>query len=355
MAELFDAQTKDNIEERMAQTLKTVTGSDKSTVEGTFSRDLIDTNAVEFENSYAEMALLRDAAFAETSWGEYLTLRASEFGIDRKQAVKAKGHVTVTGSSGSYVIKKSLFQTPEGVCFYTTEEAMIPLAKNSVTIPIEAAEAGTSGNVEAGLITEIPYSIPGIYTVTNAEACTDGADEETDEALLERLLFKVRQPITSGNANHYRYWAMSVDGVGNCKVLPLWNGNGTVKVIIVTNENTPASKELIEDVAAYIEEKRPIGATVTVVSPKLLSIDITAVIYGKANTEAVKKAITAYLKKDGFRLSYVSIAHIGKMLLEVDGITDYDALQLNGQERNIPLTSEQLPVIGKVVLRHAEE
>ena len=29
---------------------------------------MIDTNAVEFENSYAEMAMLRDAAFAETAW-----------------------------------------------------------------------------------------------------------------------------------------------------------------------------------------------------------------------------------------------------------------------------------------------
>ena len=30
-------------------------------MEGTFASDLIDANAVEFESSYAEMAMLRDA------------------------------------------------------------------------------------------------------------------------------------------------------------------------------------------------------------------------------------------------------------------------------------------------------
>ena len=97
MSNLFDAQTKDVIESRMAQTLHTITEKEQSTMEGTFARDLIDANAVEFESSYAELAMLRDAAFAETSWGDYLTLRAAEFGVDRKKAVKAKGEVTVTG------------------------------------------------------------------------------------------------------------------------------------------------------------------------------------------------------------------------------------------------------------------
>mgnify|MGYP000358830716 FL=1 len=97
MSDLFDAQTKDQIESRMVQTLHTLTDTDKTAIEGSFARDMIDTNAVEFENSYAEMAMLRDAAFAETAWGDYLTLRAEEFGIQRKQAVKTNGKVTVTG------------------------------------------------------------------------------------------------------------------------------------------------------------------------------------------------------------------------------------------------------------------
>lgn len=113
MSNLFDAQTKDQIESRMVQTLHTLTETNKTAIEGSFTRDMIDTDAVEFENSYAEMAMLRDAAFAETAWDDYLTLRAEEFGIQRKQAVKANGQVTVTEQSGltSYVAAYSRRKT----------------------------------------------------------------------------------------------------------------------------------------------------------------------------------------------------------------------------------------------------
>lgn len=355
MSNLFDAQIKDMIEGRMTQTLHTITANEQSTIEGTFARDLINANAVEFESSYAEMAMLRDAAFAETSWGEYLTLRAAEFGIERKHAVKARGEVTVTGTDGAYIIRNSLFQTKDGQRFYTTASATIPMDATEVIIPVEAVDVGTVGNVAEEMITEIPYSIPNVTAVINHKKCTDGADEETDEALLARLLFRVRQPITSGNANHYRDWAMSVDGVGNCKVIPLWKGNGTVKVIIVTADNESASEELIKEVFDYIENQRPIGATVTVVSPEPLAINLTADIYGTADSETVKSTIMAYLKQTGFTLSYVSLAQMGKLLLSVNGITDYKDLRLNGKAANVELTNEQIPVAGRVVLNLVSE
>lgn len=160
MSDLFDAQTKDQIESRMVQTLHTLTDTDKTAIEGSFARDMIDANAVEFENSYAEMAMLRDAAFAETAWGEYLTLRAEEFGIQRKQAVKANGQVTVTGQSGAYIIRGSLFQTKDGLRFYTTESATIPSDGTEADIAVQAADTGVKGNVAPGTITEIPLFHP---------------------------------------------------------------------------------------------------------------------------------------------------------------------------------------------------
>ena len=202
MSNLFDAQTKDQIESRMVQTLHTLTDTDKTAIEGSFARDMIDTNAVEFENSYAEMAMLRDAAFAETAWGDYLTLRAEEFGIQRKKAVQANGTVTVTGQSGAYIIRGSLFQTKDGLRFYTTESATIPADGTEVEIAVQAADVGAKGNVASGTITEIPYSIPNVYSVTNQTKCTDGADEETDAALLARLLFRVRQHMADVSSSH---------------------------------------------------------------------------------------------------------------------------------------------------------
>ena len=62
MSDLFDAQTKDQIESRMVQTLHTLTDTDKTAIEGSFARDMIDANAVEFENSYACLLYTSDAA-----------------------------------------------------------------------------------------------------------------------------------------------------------------------------------------------------------------------------------------------------------------------------------------------------
>lgn len=45
-------------------------------------------------------------------------------------------------------------------------------------------------------------------------------DGETDDAFRARLLDKIRQPITSGNANHYVYWARQVPGVGAAAASP---------------------------------------------------------------------------------------------------------------------------------------
>ena len=54
-------------------------------------------------------------------------------------------------------------------------------------------------------------------------------------------------------------------------------------------------------------------------------------------------------------LSYVSLAQIGRLILSVDGITDYRNLKLGGKAENIRLTNEQIPVVGKVVLNLVSE
>ena len=102
-------------------------------------------------------------------------------------------------------------------------------------------EYGAKGNVAAGAITIIPMSIPGITRVTNAAATYDGFGEETDDELRERLLFKVRQPATSGNMNDYIEWGTSVEGVGTSPSYRSGIGNGTVKLLVTDSNGQPAS------------------------------------------------------------------------------------------------------------------
>lgn len=344
----FEQQSTSDVLARLKTNLAT-TDNTATTVEGSFNADILTANSIEFGQAYNEMNLMIEAAFADTSWGDYLTMKANEMGVMRKQATAADVVLKITGTAGASIIKGSLFSTAEDLKFYTTAAAVVG-SNGTVTVKAQCGDAGTAGNVAIGTITKIPYSIPGITSVTNEIAAADGYTEETDAALLARYLLKVRAPATSGNANHYQEWALSVPGVGQAKVYSLWKGNGTVKVIIVDSNNATASDTLVQAVADYIETVRPIGATITVTSPSPYPIDIYADIKGVADTTTVKAAVNAYFSAYGFTSTYISYAQIGKILLDSGVISDYKNLIVCGGTTNVTLTIDQIPICGTVTL-----
>lgn len=341
---MYEAREQDEILTELQQNV----GNDASSYEGTFTYDVLAANSIEFAKQEVEREQAYKAMFARTSWGEYLEMRAEEHGIFRRQAVKAKGTVTVSGNGA--VPQGSVFQTFTGIAFYTTKAASIT---QSGDIPVECSTAGTIGNVKAGTITVIPMSIPGISSVMNADATYDGFDEEDDATLYNRLIFKVRQPATSGNVNDYIEWATSIAGVGHVTVVPLWNGNGTVKVIIADSSGSPASSNLLKQVSTTIETKRPIGATVSVVAPAILELHIALTpTKGKGDADAIKTLLNNYFTSRNFSGGKVSYAVVGKMIIddESTNVTDYDSLTINGDVKNISLTDEQIPKVTEVTL-----
>lgn len=342
---MYEAREQDEILSELQEN----TSTDASSYEGTFTYDVLAANSIEFAKQEVEREQAYKAAFAKTSWGDYLAMRAEEHGIFRRQAVKAKGTVTITGTG--VVPLNSLFQTESGITFQTTKAATIT---RSGDIPVECTTGGTIGNVEAGTITVIPMSIPGISSVTNAEATYDGFDEEDDASLYNRLIFKVRQPATSGNKNEYIQWVTSIAGVGKVVVLPLWNGNGTVKVLLTDSNGNPASGSLQKTVADYIESVRPIGATVTVAAPDIfeVKIAITPLDSKNADAAAIKTVVNAYFGSHQFANIRVTCAMIGKMILEDSscGVNDYESLTVNGSSTMVTVTTEQIAQCTEVTI-----
>lgn len=314
-----------------------------------------------FRGNYIELDRVIKLGFAQTTYGQYLDMRAAEHGLERKLATKATGTkannnpLKIIGSNGTVVPLGSIFTTKAGIVFKTTEEVVIG-ESGQVYVDIEADVAGASGNVPAGTITEIPISIPGVTSVMNENPTTGGTDTETDADLLARLLEKVRLPATSGNVAHYLQWAKEVNGVGDAKVIPTWNGPGTVKVIVIDSNKQPASADIVTAVANHIEEVRPIGATVTVISAAGLVINVSVVLildqaYTLAQVQPViETAIANYLKEIAFRQDYVSYAKIGSLILETPGVLDYSNLTLNGGTANVSVGTEQVAVLGTVTL-----
>lgn len=344
---------KDDIQSRMVSEMNKV--SDKATMEGSFARDVISANSVEFENAKAEIALMIQAAYGTTAWGDYLTAIASEFGVDRKAATHAVGRVVVYGSAGSYVPKGTLFDTKDGSIQFATDTAVTIGASGSVEVSVTSVGTGAACNIAAHTIVHIPMSVPGVSRVDNPLGTHDGAAVEDDETLRARYLAYVREPATSGNAYHYKRWALAVPNVGEAKVIPLWNGPGTVKVLIIGPDRNRCSDEVVKNCKDYIESVRPIGATVTVVTPSYIPINIKATLKVR-NTDngyyaACQKALTEYFINKGFNEdNVVSVAQVGRIILNTGLIEDYSALTLNDKSANITISADQLPRLGKLEL-----
>lgn len=345
------AETKEQILQRLLAQIPDE--YDKS--EGSFFYDVLSAVAIELAAAQALVEQYLQLGFAETTSGSYLDYRAHEHGLERKAATKATGQVTISGSNGTVVPAGSLFATAGGVQFQTLAAVTIG-ETGQVIANIEAVEPGASGNVPAGAINTIPVSIAGVTGVTNTQATSGGTDTESDAALLARLLEKVQSPATSGNAAHYKQWALEVAEVGDAKVIPEWNGPGTVKVVIIDSNKQPASTDIVQDVADHIEEVRPIGAAVTVISATSLAIDVSATLtldpaYTLAQVQpAIEAAITNYLKEIAFKQDYVSYAKIGSLILDTPGVLDYANLLVNGGTGNVSVGTEQVAVLGTVTL-----
>jgi uncharacterized phage protein gp47/JayE len=296
-----------------------------------------------------------DAHMPDTATEGDLDRVAKAYGVTRKQADKAVGEVTFTGTPGTVIGAAVPVSTQAGFVFLTDALATIA-AGGTVTVGVTAAQPGTRGNVSAGSVAVVPISVAGVDSITNSQPMAGGADAEDDDSFRERLLLKIRLPSASGIESDYVRWAREVQGVEDARCAGLWDGPGTVKVIIAGAGMQPADSETLERCEDYLETVRPIGAQITVVSVESVVVNIAATVTLSAGytlavvKDAFSTAIQAYFKDQAFSTNYLSYAKAGALLLSVAGVLDYSGLLLNGAASNVALTDEQVPTLGTVTL-----
>lgn len=347
---MYEAQTEEAIKQRMLGRISTDT--DKS--EGSFVNDAVAPVSVELAQSYIQLERLLALAFAQTSSGNYLDMRAGEYGISRNMGSKAAGCISFTGNNGVAIPGGTQIQTGGGLIYTTTDSGI--LTEGILDLQVTAEDIGIKYNVPAGSLIQLPVQVVGITGVTNIEPITGGSDIESDQSLLQRVLIKVRMPSTSGNANDYKLWALSVSGIGDAKVFPVWDGPGTVKVIVIDTEKKPANMNLVSSVSGVIENNRPIGAKVDVAAaqPLIIDINVTVVKDSSPPLEQIKEEVAVkvggYLKSIAFRQSYVSYAQVGNAIMQCSGIEDYSNLLVNNGSANITVGAEEVAIVGTVTV-----
>lgn len=359
-------QTVDAIRQRMLESIP----SDIDKSEGSFIWDALSPAAIELALAALWAQDILQRGFAGTTFGPYLDLRCDEHGIARRQAVKATGQVKVTGTAGTLVPAGTVVATPADPATNNPSTEFITIADLVIDqagvgyANIEAIKAGKDGNVGVGAINILVTPVSGVSSVINTNPTSGGDNAEDDATLLTRYYAKVRTPGTSGNKADYVNWALEVPGVGGVQVLPLWNGPGTVKVVLLGTDKRPAGETIVSKVQDYIspvpgtgEGKAPIGASVTVTSATAVEINVSATVTltGTKTLADVKtafeKALDEYFGSIAFTSDpTVRFVRVGSLLLDTEGVQDYTGLTVNGGTANVVINEDQVAVKGTVTL-----
>jgi uncharacterized phage protein gp47/JayE len=362
--------------EKMVQTrLMSKVPDEYSKIQGGYMYDTITPNTYEFAMAYTAMQRLIQLIDPRATYGEFLKGLAWAFGVDKNEAQKANGELAVTGTPGLIIPSGTVFSTTIPLNSQTPPKYYVSTTNNtipesgSVSIFVEAIEAGISGNVEANEINILSTkTLSGLTSITNPLPFGNGTPAETDEALRIRWFNRARNAPGSGNKRDYEIWSREVPGVDDIIIAPLWAGAGTVKLTVIPVGGV--DPEIIrQNVKNYIDPypegegngKAPIGAVVTVVLGDFAEIDvrITDIAYADGvNAETaqtdVYSAVSAYLDSISMggvvRLVKVeaaigildSVVAIGEVYLKTSVASDYI-------QDDIPLGVEFGAKLGEVV------
>lgn len=316
------------------------------TAEGSIVYDLLSAFADELSSAYAALDTVALQVYPQTAAGDYLDAISESFGVIRRPATKSVGSVTFIGATGTVVPVgtrvSTLLTAPdvgEPIFFETTEEITLTNVVDALndysdgSAAVICTDFGISGNVSADSIARIEDNVSGLISVTNDEATAGGRDEQTDDELRESLLDRVRNGRGAGTAGDYEAAALTVNGIAEVVVEPLWNGNGTVRVIVMDEQSSPVLSTLVPLAQAAVDLVTPLGAEVTVVTPASASLDFVVDVTledGLTINEvsaSVETAIANYLKTvDPGGVVYLT--EVSAAIVQAPGVIDLDFTSL---------------------------
>lgn len=340
---MFSDQTYENIRQRILDNISI----DIDKREGSFTSNMVAPLVEELAKAYINMSDILSLGFIEDTFDTYLDKRVSEFGVYRKQGTKAIGEIKVEGKEGAIIENGTLIKAND---LYFTVLNDIELPTDNI-LYVEANEVGYKYNLLANTEFELVEKNDKVTKLVNEVDFKNGVDIESDEDLRKRFVKVINNPSTSGNKAHYEEWALEVDGVGRAIVYPLWNGNGTVKVMIIGNDNKPVTEEIIENCKLHIEENMPIGCQLTVITPSLLNVVINASVEVKVGytLEDIKTDFEAslndYLKEITTELTY---SKVYGLLANHVGVEDISMLKLNNSSNNITISEDKIINISEI-------
>lgn len=349
---MYEHMTFDVIMQRMlAEVPDTV---DKR--EGSVIWDALAPAALELQLAYIEMDVILNETFADTASRPNLIKRAKERGLSPEEA--------------TFTIVKGVFNidVPIGSRFSLDAYNYVVIEKISAGVfKLQCETSGSDANSYLGTLIPIDY-IQGLQTAALTEILIPGEDEEETEVFRTRYFGSFDNQAYGGNIADYKEKVKKIQGVGGVKVYPVWNGGGTVKLVIINSEWETPTVEMLDAIQTIVDPipnqgeglgVAPIGHIVTVegVTADLISIELNLTLQGELTFEdlrsGIETAIDNYfleLKKvwEDTESIIVRTSQIESRLLEIPEIIDVEHTKINGIEENYVLEPDSIAVRGEV-------
>lgn len=316
--------------------------------EGSVIFDAIAPCCYELAKAYDEMELKLKNTYAGTAEREGLILRAAE--------------IDIAPNPATYSIRKGIF-TPSnidvlGQVFNLDDLNFIVTSKiTDGEYRLTCQSIGDIGNYGSGTLIPVNY-IQGLESATlTEEVLVYGEEEEDTETFRARYFETLKNEAIDGNIAQYKKWCNEYSGIGNSKILSLWNGANTVKVSILNSENGIASDELINNFQNYLDPnsqglgngRAPIGAIVTVSTATTKTINISCTVSLKAgytDVVSLEKDLNDYFKSIAYDKDVISYISVGSVILNNVSIDRVSNLKINDNTIDIQLAAEEIGVLG---------
>ncbi|TCX51919.1 MULTISPECIES: baseplate J/gp47 family protein [unclassified Dehalobacter] len=350
---MFEDRTYENILNEMLD----LAPASVDTRQGSVFYDMMAPAALMLARYYTELNTTIELVFLDTAAGAYLEEKCREHAVYRLPATPNVRSVTFTGAS---VAANQRFFA-EGQYFVTKYD-------EDAILVVEAETPGVAANVISAGTALVPVNtIPGLTAATLGATITPGSEAESDDNLRRRLREKIAGPAANGNKQHYKTWCEEISGVGLARIDPLWNGNNTVKGILIDTEGLPVSSSIVDEVQDYIdpggtgmgEGVANIGCHFTAVAASAYTINIAfdAQLAPGTTAEDIEvsaaAAIAAYFKEVSLASTdnsamIIRTAAIANAIYDLAGLVDYANLTINGGTANISVPYTDVPVVGVV-------
>ncbi len=348
------------------------------TREGSIIYDALAPAAYNFAELAMEMRNVVLNSYVQTAVGEFLDYRGAERGMEREQATYSKVFASFVFSTNypfSISVGDRFSSIGDGAMFYTVTKVTIA----NQTAELVAETSGEAGNEYTGQILPVTPQT-GLETAMISEVLIPAQDSESDDDFRNRILSSGSVQRFGGNVADYISYIHDIPDIGAVQVYPVWDGPGTVKLVILNNLLAQPSLSLIGDVQELIDPTdeqgggyglAPIGHTVTIASPTLRTVNVAIEIDTSPDksvadvTNAVTSAITTYF--DELKSDWGTINAIGRgysemiyrsqiiaRVLSVSGVTNVSSILLGGTNEDIELVFDnqisELPQLGVVTI-----